>query len=125
MSNADQQWIDSWLLNMRGITKDYKVEWDWMRYQLGGKLAVALGTHKDGRPIVTLKCEPALSEVLRANNPNIIEGYYMNKTHWISVYLDAGVTQEELRPLLELAYKLVYSSLTKKQQKALEEDHHE
>ncbi len=120
MIKAEQQWIDSSLLNMRGITKDYKVEWDWLRYQLGGKLVASLATLK-GRPIVTLKCEPALSEVLRASNTNIIEGYYMNKTHWITVFLDADITQEDLKPLLELAYKLVYSALPKKQQKLLEE----
>lgn len=121
MAHADQRWIAAYLLGMAGITTDYKEEWGWQRYQLGGKMVAALCTHKDGRPIVTLKCEPALSEVLRANNPNIIEGYYMNKIHWVSVYLDGGIPQEELKPLLEMAYKLVYGTLPKKLQKALEE----
>lgn len=123
MNYGEKDWIDSCLLSMKGITSDFKEEWGWQRYQLGGKMVAALCAHKDGRPIVTLKCEPALAEVLRANNPSITAGHYMNKTHWISVYLDAQITQEELRPLLELAYKLVYASLPKKLQKQLEEDH--
>ena len=35
------QWLDSYLLDKRGCVKDYKLEWGWFRYQVGGKLFAA------------------------------------------------------------------------------------
>ena len=34
-------WLDAYLLGMPGATTDYKVEWEWQRYQVGGKMFAA------------------------------------------------------------------------------------
>jgi predicted DNA-binding protein (MmcQ/YjbR family) len=41
MSN---EWLDSYLLEKPGAEKDFKVEWEWFRYQLRGKLFAAVCT---------------------------------------------------------------------------------
>ena len=43
-------WLDAYLLGMPGATTDYKVEWEWQRYQVGGKMfAAAMGMRLSAR----------------------------------------------------------------------------
>lgn len=30
-------WMDEYLMNKTGVTKDLKEEWNWIRYMIGGK----------------------------------------------------------------------------------------
>lgn len=118
-------WLDEYLLQKPGATKDYKVEWGWWRYQVGGKLFAATmqpgPEHKgyDCRELLNLKCEPGLSELLRAEFPDIIPGFYSDKRHWISVYLDGQVPEDVLKDLCDRSYRLVFEKLTKKLQREL------
>ena len=50
----------------------------------------AICTHKNERPIITLKCEPLFGTMLGENYEDIIPGYYMNKEHWNTVYWDGN-----------------------------------
>ena len=70
------EWLDAYLLGMPGATTDYKVEWEWQRYQVGGKMFAATMQpgpqyHEyAGRRLVSLKCDPAWAEQLRAEFPD-------------------------------------------------------
>lgn len=118
-------WLDAWLLDNPGAVKDYKAEWDWHRYLIDGKLFAATcqpgPEHKgwDCRELVNLKCDPMLSELLRSEYPDIRPGFYSNKRHWISVFLDGTVPEEVLKDLCTRSYQLVFSSLTKKRQREI------
>lgn len=78
-------WFDEYLLAKPGAAKDYKEEWGWDRYLVSDKMFAATcqpgPEHKDYdcRQLLTLKCEPALSELLRAEYPDIVPGFYMDK----------------------------------------------
>ncbi len=118
-------WLDEYLCAKPGCVKDFKLEWGWWRYQVGGKLFAAVcrpgGEHGiyQCRELVTLKCEPALAELLRGEYPDIIPGFYMDKRHWNSIYLDGAVPEEELRGLCDRSYALVFGKLTKKTQREI------
>ena len=79
--------IDAYLRVKSGVEKDFKLEWGWWRYLVGGKMLAAEFTvgfeHKDpykGRHLVTLKCDPAWAEALRAEYPEaVFPGFYMDK----------------------------------------------
>ena len=114
-------WIDTAALQQKGAEKDYKAEWDAHRYLVGGKMFGMLGTHKDGRPILTLKLLPADGLLLRQQYADIIPGYYMNKEHWNSVYLDGNVPQDVTEKMIAESYRLLLQSLPKKAQKAIAE----
>ena len=119
------EWLDAYLLEKTGAVKDYKLEWQWWRYQVGGKLFAATcqpgPEHKgyDCRELLTLKCDPQRSELLRAEFPDIIPGFYCDKRHWISIFLDGEVPEDVLRDLCDHSYRLVFSKLTKKLQREL------
>lgn len=118
MNNYD--WLDHYLRTKPGCSKDYKSEWGWWRYQVGEKLFAATcqpGAEHKGyhcRELLTLKCKPTLAELMRAEYPDIVPGFYMNKQNWISVFLDGTVPEDVLRDLCDRSYALVFSKLTKK-----------
>lgn len=110
----DTQWMDAYLLSKAGAVKDYKAEWGVDRYMVGGKMFAMWGTDKAGRPIITLKCPPELGQILRNNYQGITPGYYMNKEHWNSVYLEEDMPEEVVKQMMDESYGLIVSSLSKK-----------
>jgi predicted DNA-binding protein (MmcQ/YjbR family) len=50
---------------------------------------------------------------------HIVTGYYMNKEHWNSVYLDVDVPDAILKQMIDMSYDLVFNSLSKKLQKQI------
>ena len=67
------------------------------------------------------KCNPQRAELLRAEFTDIIPGFYCDKRHWISVFLDGEVPEDVLRDLCDCSYRLVFGKLTKKLQRELQE----
>ena len=122
-------WLDGYLRSMPGTEHDYKLEWQWDRYMVRGKLFAAICTpgpeYKppySGRTLINLKCDPRLSAGFRESYPEILPGFYMDKRTWIAVPLDGGIPEAVLRELCGLSYKLVVEKLPKYVQKQLEEE---
>lgn len=115
------EWIDGYLLNKKGVTKDFKEEWNWIRYFIGGKMFAAICLDDDTNLpyYITLKLEPMEGEFLRQQYEDIIPGYYMNKVHWNSINPDGNVPDELMRKLLDKSYDLVLHGLSKKLQKEI------
>ncbi|MDR7813837.1 MmcQ/YjbR family DNA-binding protein [Lacrimispora sp.] len=114
------QWIDEYLKSMKGVSSDFKEEWNWTRYLLGDKMFAAVCKDDQGRDsLITLKLEPVEGQFLRQQYEDIIPGYYMNKVHWNSIKADGNVPDDLLKDLLEKSYRLVLSGLTKKKQREL------
>lgn len=113
-------WLDGHLLSKPGAERDFKVEWQWERYLVAGKMFAAVCTPDpkyqphNGRTMVILKCDPMLAEAFRAEYPDVVPGFYSDKRTWNSVYLDGAVPEEVLRDMCDMSYKLVVSKLPKK-----------
>ena len=76
---------------------------DVVTFKVGGKIFAI--TRFEGT--VSLKCDPDLAEQLRISYPDIKPGYHLNKRHWNTVTLGAGVPDEMIRDLIEDSYGLV------------------
>lgn len=63
--------------------------------------------------------EPSMGEILRQQHKDIIPGYYMNKEHWNSVYLEGVVPDDVLRDMIDRSHQLIFASLPKKMQKEI------
>lgn len=118
-------WLDAFLLAMPGAEKEYKAEWAWMRYLVCGKQFAAVcqpdvkyEPHR-GRKMVLLKCEPGLSELFRAQYPDVVPGFYSDKRCWNSVYLDGAVPEAVLKGMCEQSYALVVKKLKKAEREGL------
>lgn len=120
-------WIDEYLLKKPAVTKNFKEEWGWYRYQIGGKLFAAVCLDEGGKPYyITLKLEPADGDFYRQQYSDVLPGYYMNKVHWNSIRAEGEVPDGVVRDMLDEAYRLVLCSFSKKKQAQLlsgEEDH--
>jgi predicted DNA-binding protein (MmcQ/YjbR family) len=106
-------------MSKQGVTKDYKEEWQATRYMVGGKMFVMQGNDNTKRPIITLKLIPADGYFLRYQYEDIIPGYYMNKEHWNTVYLDGTVPDNIVRDMIDKSHSILFASLTKKAQKGI------
>ena len=114
------EWIDEYILKKPGVTKDIQKEWNWIRYQIGGKMFAAICRDDNDNPYyITLKLEPLEGDFFRKQYEDIIPGYYMNKVHWNSVKADGDVPDDLLKDLLDHAYQIVLGSLSKKKQKEI------
>ncbi len=113
-------WIEEYLMEKAGVTKDLQKDWNWIRFQLGGKMFAAICLDDDDKPYyITLKLEPLEGDFWRKQYEDIIPGYYMNKQHWNSVKADGAVPDDVLKDLLDKAYQIVLGSLSKKKQQEI------
>ena len=113
-------WIHEELMAKPGATRDFKEEWNWIRYQVGGKLYAAVCRNEANEDmLLTLKLEPLEGELLRRQYADIIPGYYMNKVHWNSIKLDGTIPDDLIRHMMEESYRLIVKSLPQKVQKEL------
>lgn len=114
-------WLDEYLLGKAGVTKDLQKDWNWIRYQIGGKMfaAVCLSGEKDEPYYITLKLEPSEGEFLRQQYEDIVPGYYCNKQHWNSIKPDGNVPDDLLKDLLDKSYFLVLGGFSRKRQREL------
>jgi predicted DNA-binding protein (MmcQ/YjbR family) len=119
------EWLDEYLLSLPGVEKDYKAEWQWFRYMIRGKLFAAVCTPEEkyeiygGHDLVNLKCEPERAELLRAEYPEILPGFYCDKRLWIAALLDSGLPDDLLRELCANSHRLILEKLPKYVQKEI------
>lgn len=110
-------WIDEYLLNKKAVAKDLQKDWNWIRYQIGGKMFAAICLDDKNEPYyITLKLEPTEGDFLRQQYDDIIPGYYMNKVHWNSILPDGAVPDDLLKNMLDKSYQLVLGGFSKKKQ---------
>lgn len=111
-------WIDKYTMEKKGVTQDFKQEWQWTRYMVGGKMFLAVCKNEEGQDfLITLKLEPSDGDFLRQQYEDITPGYYMNKIHWNSVNADGKVPDDLLKDMIDKSYRLVLGGLSKKMQK--------
>jgi len=115
------EWLDEYCLAQSGATKDYKLEWEAVRYMVGGKMFAMCAGDKYKKAIITLKLDPVFGDLLRQRYKDIVPGYYMNKLHWNSLYLDGKVPDEVLKTMVQESHRLIFGALSKKLQKEIME----
>lgn len=113
-------WLDEYLLTKKGTSKDFKEEWNWIRYKIDDKLYCAVCLDDNKKPYyITLKLEPLEGEFFRDKYDDIVPGFYMNKVHWNSIKPDGCVPDEVMKELLDKSYNLILKSLSMKKQKEI------
>ena len=109
--------LEAYLLSFPGAVKEYHADFGVDRFLVGGKMFAMWGEDKNGRPIITLKLEPACGADLRSRyQDDIVPGYYMNKLHWNSLHLKGKVADDMVRFMADESYRIIFSSLPKKRQ---------
>lgn len=111
------KWLDECLKKQPATKKEFQPAWQAYKYLLCGKMYAYIGVNdQNGKPIITMKLEPVYSDLLRREYADIVPGYYMNKEHWSTVYLDGEVPKEVITDMVNASHKVLLSSLSKKVQ---------
>lgn len=108
-------------LTKAGATEEFKPEWDARLLKVADKMFALLGSDASGKKMVSLKCEPMEADYLRQHHKEIIPGYYLNKQHWNSIYLDGDISVNMMQEMIDASYMLVFKKLTKKKQAEINE----
>lgn len=109
--------LEEFLMSHKGVEKDFKKEWGWTRFMIQGKMFCAFCGEDSDFTLITVKCEPDFNVHIRElYKDSIIEGYYMNKVHWNSVYPNKNVPYEVIQEMCERGYNLILHSLPKRTQ---------
>jgi predicted DNA-binding protein (MmcQ/YjbR family) len=58
---------------------------------------------------ISVKCDPERGRALRDQYADVVEGYHLDKRHWITVTLNGDVPDALVRELVEDSYDLVAS----------------
>ena len=87
-------------------------------FKVEGKM-FALSARDASSLRISLKCEPALAEALRAAHAAVMPGYHLNKRHWNTVVLDGSLPDGTVRDMIEDSYDLVVSRLPRVKRLAL------
>ena len=117
--------IDARLISLPGATKALHEKWGWMVYWVGGRqFACELTAPPDanppyeGRHLLSLKCDPDRIMELCAEHPGaVLPGYYSDGRTWVSIDLDADLSEDLVLGLCDMSYELVFSKLPKRVQR--------
>lgn len=97
-------------LSKPGATEGTPFGSDTLVFKVGGKIFAI--TALDEIPArANLKCEPDLALDLRDRYEQVRPGYHMNKKHWNTVELEAGIPDGEIRRMIDHSYELIAKRL--------------
>jgi predicted DNA-binding protein (MmcQ/YjbR family) len=105
-------------LSFAGSEETFPFSPDTSVFKVAGKMFAL--SRLGSQPLsVSLKCEPALAEELRAAHPAISPGYHLNKRHWNTVVIDGSLPEQMIADMIEDSYDLVVSRLPRARRRAL------
>ena len=111
--------LEQYILSKPGVEKDYKVEWDWTRFMIRGKMFAAFCSEGVESALINVKSEPEFNEFMRKTYEDVNAGYYMNKVHWNAVKLTGTVPYDVIKEMCDRGYSLILKSLPKKVQQEI------
>jgi predicted DNA-binding protein (MmcQ/YjbR family) len=98
--------LRAWCLEMPGAEETFPFRPHVSVFKVAGKMFAL--TALRGTPLeISLKCDPALGEDLRASYDAIRPGYHLNKRHWITVTVGGDAPDRLVRDLVEDSHDLV------------------
>jgi len=111
-----------------GTQETFPFGLDTLVLKVGGRMYALIGLRDDPLTL-SLKCDPARAEALRAEYARVTPGYHLNKRHWNTLTLGPPSPADGAAPLLPDAlvldllrhsHALVLAGLTRAQREALQ-----
>lgn len=117
MQAAIELWRER-LLAKPGSTEETPFGPQALVYKVAGKMFALLMT--DRSPLgINLKCDPQQALIIRDTFKAVTPGYHMNKQHWNTIDLEAGLDVELVQSWIDDSYNLVKHKLPKSVQARL------
>lgn len=107
------QELEEYLLSMPNAWLDYPfgegtAVYKVGRKETGGSEKLFALVQEGSDPLrVSLKCDPQLATTLRERYETVLPGYHLNKKHWNTIICTGQLTDDEIKDLALLSYRLV------------------
>ena len=98
-------------------TAEFPFDEDTLVFKVAGKMfaALSLSAWERGEGTINLKCDPDRAVELRAEHPEVLPGFHMNKRHWNTVEVQGGdLPDATIRAWMDDSYALVVAGLPKR-----------
>lgn len=105
----DHKTVEKYLLSLPDAKLDYPFGEEVAVYKVKDKM-FALVSEKADPLRISLKCDPQLSQTLRASYETVMPGYHLNKMHWNTIVLTGQLSWDEIKDLIKHSYNLVAST---------------
>lgn len=106
MKNMTHKNVEEYILSLPNARLDYPFGEDVAVYKADDKMFALIAEKK--QPVqLSLKCDPALSKVLRERYEEVMPGYHLNKKHWNTIVLSGQLSWDEVQDLIRHSYQLV------------------
>ncbi len=116
----DRATLMDYCAGKKGVAAEYPFGPDALVYKVLGKMFALIA--EDDPLRISLKCDPALAEILRQQYEAVTPGYHFNKRHWNTVLIDGGeVPDSEVAKMVDDSYALVVKGLKKADRERLAE----
>lgn len=113
--------VRQYFLNKPGTVEETPFNIPVPVFKVGGKMFGLINCHEPDRPSINLKYPKDGIYEIRSVFEEIQPGYHMNKDNWNTVHLDGNLEEDFVKELIDISYKLVFSSLPKKKQQEIAE----
>lgn len=110
--------LRNYCLSKKGTIAEFPFGPDTEVFKVVGKM-FALIPKNAHPPTISLKCDPALAEMLRQTYEAVIPGYHLNKRHWNTLTVDGSVPEDEVLEMIDHSYELVVKGLKKAEREKL------
>ena len=114
----DYKNLKAYMLDKPESALDFPFGEDVSVFKVKGKMFALFGQH-DGMAMLNLKCDPQEAVMLCDIFSGVKPGYHMDKRHWISIYDDGSVPNNEVLRLIDNSYRLVVSKMPKRDQRSI------
>ena len=112
--------LRKYLLKKKGAIEDTPFGPESLVFKVMGKMFTLVAW--DEHPLrITLKCDPDLALILRAQFQAVQPGYYMNKKHWNTITLGESISDKQIFEMIDDSYELVVKGLKKTDRHELEQ----
>jgi len=106
-------------LSKKGAFEDFPFGPEPTTIKIGSKMFALISMRSD-KLVLSLKCDPFVSQSLRQQYTAIAPGYHLNKQHWNTIQIDGSVPEHEILWMIDHSYDLVYASLTKLEKESID-----
>ena len=109
--------VQSFCLKKEQTTEEFPFDESTLVYKVLGKIFALcpLEAWEQGKPSITLKCDPDYATELRNNYDSIQSGFHTNKRHWNTIYLrNCELSPQFLFELIDHSYAMVVKNMPKK-----------
>ena len=107
----------NYCLKKRAVTEEFPFDNQTLVYKVFGKMFAL--TNIESFESINLKCDPKEAVLLREEYEGVMPGYHMNKLHWNTVLVEAGIPDNLMLKWIDNSYDLVLSKVSRLKRKTI------